>query len=455
MAPMNREQIYTDLRNAPALRAHRGPEQADRRPEKGIHPGRVVWVHNPEVAKWDGVTEPRAVKSAHRRMVGRRQLRSRPGRPHGLDRALQGLTGKKSDKEAWDAIFRHFNRTHLFGNAGYKPGEKITIKFNFNNDRPTKEGQPWPTGRGMPSPQVVHAVIKQLVEAAGIPGKDITMYDVADGRYISDPVYQRIRGEKNREYQDITFMVNPRTAEARPGGAFRRCRTRTNRSASRIPQWALRTSRFRWPRRKYRINCCLFRAHDRAGCHADGEEQLRGRSTGRTAENGRRRPTAIGRITGGPRPVHPVRIEDPRHGHVQRLRGPGRVQAPGRKGCALHHRRPLRSLRVRVQRDPVPVFSTTTGPASIFMSQDPIAIDSVGLDFIRNEPRCTPCGGLPDNFMHEAASAEKAAFRREVRPGAGRDGPFEPRRPRNTGTTPRRRSTPATWARRRESSCFP
>src|ERR1043166_3806451 len=31
---------------------------------KGIHPGRVVWVHNPEVAKWDGVTETLSVKSA-------------------------------------------------------------------------------------------------------------------------------------------------------------------------------------------------------------------------------------------------------------------------------------------------------------------------------------------------------------------------------------------------------
>ena len=30
----------------------------------GIHPGRVVWVHNPEVATWDGVTEPLAVTSA-------------------------------------------------------------------------------------------------------------------------------------------------------------------------------------------------------------------------------------------------------------------------------------------------------------------------------------------------------------------------------------------------------
>ncbi len=54
--------------------------------------------------------------------------------------------------------------------------------------------------------------------------------------------------------------------------------------------------------------------------------------------------------------------------------------------------------------------------ASLFMSQDPVAIDSVGLDFIRNEPRADECRGKPENYLHEAALAEKAAFRDVVRP---------------------------------------
>ena len=41
--------------------------------------------------------------------------------------------------------------------------------------------------------------------------------------------------------------------------------------------------------------------------------------------------------------------------------------------------------------------------SSIFMSQDPVAIDSVGLDFLRSEPRARQVnGGNPDNFVHEA-----------------------------------------------------
>ena len=45
--------------------------------------------------------------------------------------------------------------------------------------------------------------------------------------------------------------------------------------------------------------------------------------------------------------------------------------------------------------------------SSLFLSQDPVAIDSVGLDFVRNEPAETECRGCPENYLHEAALAVK------------------------------------------------
>ena len=45
--------------------------------------------------------------------------------------------------------------------------------------------------------------------------------------------------------------------------------------------------------------------------------------------------------------------------------------------------------------------------SSILMSQDPVAIDSVGLDILRNEPRATSVRGDVDNYLHEAAQAGK------------------------------------------------
>jgi hypothetical protein len=45
--------------------------------------------------------------------------------------------------------------------------------------------------------------------------------------------------------------------------------------------------------------------------------------------------------------------------------------------------------------------------SSLFASQDPVAIDSVVLDFIRNEPTAEECRGRPENYLHEAALAGK------------------------------------------------
>ena len=61
---------------------------------KGIHPGRVSWVHNPEVTTWDGKTgEWWDDANTNGPLVERM-----------VSKALQDLSGKKTDKEAWDAL---------------------------------------------------------------------------------------------------------------------------------------------------------------------------------------------------------------------------------------------------------------------------------------------------------------------------------------------------------------
>jgi parallel beta-helix repeat protein len=44
--------------------------------------------------------------------------------------------------------------------------------------------------------------------------------------------------------------------------------------------------------------------------------------------------------------------------------------------------------------------------SGVLASQDPVAIDSVGFDFLRNEPRCTQVVGHPENYLHEMALAD-------------------------------------------------
>ena len=47
--------------------------------------------------------------------------------------------------------------------------------------------------------------------------------------------------------------------------------------------------------------------------------------------------------------------------------------------------------------------------SSVLASQDPVAIDSVGFDFLRNESRCTQVIGHPENYLHEMAMADNPA----------------------------------------------
>jgi hypothetical protein len=45
----------------------------------------------------------------------------------------------------------------------------------------------------------------------------------------------------------------------------------------------------------------------------------------------------------------------------------------------------------------------------MLMSQNPVAIDSVGLDLLASEPRATQVRGHADNYLHEAAQAASPA----------------------------------------------
>ena len=83
-----------------------------------------------------------------------------------MSATIQGLTGESSDAQAWNALFRHFNKTHGFGNTGYQKPEKIAIKINMNQDRPRE----WQANAGMPSPQAVYSLVQQLIKTAGVPG---------------------------------------------------------------------------------------------------------------------------------------------------------------------------------------------------------------------------------------------------------------------------------------------
>ena len=72
--------------------------------------------------------------------------------------------------------------------------------------------------------------------------------------------------------------------------------------------------------------------------------------------------------------------------------------------------------------------------SSILASQDMVAIDSVGLDFLRSEQAAgsvmVDVVGNPDNYLHEAALANKPAFGHGLRPRGRRESLRKHGRPR-------------------------
>ncbi|MBN2271757.1 MAG: DUF362 domain-containing protein, partial [Sedimentisphaerales bacterium] len=144
---------------------------------KGIHPGRVVWVHDPDATDWAGPGDGHWWQSEHTDQAAVDKM---------MGRAVQTLAGEENSSAAWDKLFRHFNKMQGRGNAGYKPGEKIMIKINFvgciriYNNRPVTSSEEYNLGRAdymNTAPQVINALLRQLVEEAGVKQSDITVGD--------------------------------------------------------------------------------------------------------------------------------------------------------------------------------------------------------------------------------------------------------------------------------------
>jgi hypothetical protein len=144
---------------------------------KGIYPGRVVWVHDPDATDWAGFNSSKhwwqddcTDLAVVERMVSQ---------------AIRGVAGRNDDAAAWDAIFRYFNTGRGNGDTGYQPGEKIAVKINLTACNAT-----WANVSGVTyekkasiadttdnSPQMILALLRQLVGTVGVDPEDITIGD--------------------------------------------------------------------------------------------------------------------------------------------------------------------------------------------------------------------------------------------------------------------------------------
>lgn len=91
---------------------------------KGIFPGRVVWMRDTTVAKWDGGKTGRWWNDGSINLFTLEKM---------YDKSVMALTGTDNVRTAWKKFFKHHNRSLGRGKHGYRQGEKIAIKINLNN----------------------------------------------------------------------------------------------------------------------------------------------------------------------------------------------------------------------------------------------------------------------------------------------------------------------------------
>lgn len=142
---------------------------------RGTYPGRVVWVWDPDA------TNENCTNTAGD-YWWQNENTSQVETDKMLSDAICTLTGANNDTLAWDAIFRYYNQTHGHGNTGYTAGQKIAIKVNIttgylaNVDTSTYQKDTLVETMDI-SPQLLLSMIKQLVNIAGVAESDISVGD--------------------------------------------------------------------------------------------------------------------------------------------------------------------------------------------------------------------------------------------------------------------------------------
>jgi hypothetical protein len=81
-----------------------------------------------------------------------------------LDIAMLQLTGQSAIADAWAQVFSQHT-----GGGEYRPGQKIAIKLNFNNSLVNLNHNP--------DYQILNALLRHLVDECGIMQHDIILYD--------------------------------------------------------------------------------------------------------------------------------------------------------------------------------------------------------------------------------------------------------------------------------------
>lgn len=128
----------------------------------GAMPGRVVWAHDPNSVEWDGSGYWWELSHFDEAVIQSM-----------VDESIASLGGKSTAKEGWQSLFAYK------GEGGYQSGEKIAIKANINGSAVMDDDTSGETAMSYTNPVLLKALLTSLVKEAGVAPVDITVYDVS------------------------------------------------------------------------------------------------------------------------------------------------------------------------------------------------------------------------------------------------------------------------------------
>ena len=309
-----------------------------------------------------------------------------------MSRAIQQLTGADSDAQAWDKLFRYHNKMRGKSDTGYKQGEKIVIKPNFvgfiwthggvNAENYNLESK---KDYMNTSPQMLIALLRQLVNTVGVKQSDITITDTL--AYFANEYYEIFKKEfPDVQYVDCKGKFGRIQAKQSSVPLYWSCRPKD------VKQDYVPTS---FTEAEYVINFANLKAHTGTGVTLCAKNHYGSLIRWPAQE--------------GFYDIHKnsfskeVKIYQPMvdlmgHSH---LGGKTVLYLIDGLYCGIHPT----DMDKGPRRWKSPPFNGDW-TSSLLASQDPVAIDSVGFDFLYAEYEDYPRSKGVDDYLHEAALAD-------------------------------------------------
>ena len=346
---------------------------------RGIHPGRVVWVYDPEVTHWKGPGDGHWWEANR---VKQERVDAM------MARAVCELAGEPTVAKAWSRLFRHLNRARGKGDAGYSTGERVAIKPNwvemiFREGHVNLDTYAFIRRQDYmnTAPQMVFALISQLV-SAGVPAQNITVCDTL--ACLVHEYYDLLRGSFSTvRYEDYA-------------GKFERFKVKPSPQplhwSSRLQGKAQDYLPACFAEAQYLVNFANLKAHSGGGVTLCAKNHF-GSLIRWPVQEGYYdiHPNCFAKETGIYRPL----VDLIGHPH---LGGKTVLYLVDGLFSGVH---PADAVPQRLHSPPF----DGQWSCSLLASQDPLAIDSVGYDFLASEwPDIAGKVGV-DDYLHEAALA--------------------------------------------------